>query len=336
MRKYWCISAMAAVAALSSGEVLAKSTKSVSVDCSQPQQSVQSAVDSASPGNVTTVFILGECSEDVTIASPDIILDGDPNGLAITGGDGTINGQVTIAGAANVSIRYLTVTGPGHGVEVTDGASAEITGSVLEANERSGLVISNAAVARMTGTSVTGNGGPDGGGGPILNSTEPSSGSYGGVALFRNAVAELHCSNEISGNAGIEVQLEDGSVLHQECLPSTNTGGANFSTPDLIDGGDPAAGGAAMVVFNGSSIDLNAANVTGLSLVYGNSSLRAKASEITGDIQANTHGLVGFGGSVDFTGTLICDDTSDALGVLLGFGGIACGDASSDVPDIND
>ena len=176
------IAAVIAIFALQTG-AQAKGAKSVSVNCSLPATSVQGAVDGVTPGVPTTIFVVGECTEDVTITSDAITLSGDPNGLGLRGGDGTINGQISVIGANNVTIENLTVTGSGAGVVVQDSANVHIRDSILDENEFEGVAVINAAFVEIGGTNITDNW-PNG----------------SGLVVQRNSAAVLVCNNVITGN----------------------------------------------------------------------------------------------------------------------------------------
>ncbi len=74
------------------------------VDCSDPKQSIQAAVDSAVDGD--TIVVSGTCNEEnVTITTDGITIRGDP----VVGG--TLNGGFIFDGAQRGVIDNLTIDG---------------------------------------------------------------------------------------------------------------------------------------------------------------------------------------------------------------------------------
>lgn len=313
MRFLWCMSGIISACLMVQGDAFAKSEAFVTVDCTK--KSLQTEVDASDPGIGTTIFVVGECFEDITITKDAITLNGDPDGLEIRGGAGTINGQITVQGADNVSLEYLTITGPGAGLRITGGGDADVSQSVVDTNQASGIIVANAGTARITGTDITHNA------------------QLAGLVLQRNAAVELQCNNVIAGNNGWAVWLEEGSTLRQQkCEP--NIGSSTQVFPDKIEATntDPEfyREGQAIVVFNGSVMDLRGADVVGMTLVYGTATFRAQSSHIDGDVEALANSLVGFRGDVTFEGALICDETSGTFGSRFGLDGASCGESGTE------
>jgi len=302
------IAAVIAIFALQTG-AQAKGAKSVSVNCSLPATSVQGAVDGVTPGVPTTIFVVGDCTEDVTITSDAITLSGDPNGLGLRGGDGTINGQISVIGANNVTIENLTVTGSGAGVVVQDSANVHIRDSILDENEFEGVAVINAAFVEIGGTDIIGN--------------STSGGS--GLVVQRNSAAVLVCNNVITGNGannGRAIFLEEGGALRQQ---KCATGERDIITA--------VSGGVAIFIFNGSVVDIRGADVSGPITVYGGSTFRAQLSSLDGDVNATVGSLVGFRATTSFDGTLNCDASSQIFGSQSGLDAVQCGQTcTSDTP----
>jgi hypothetical protein len=81
------------------------------VDCDDGD-SLQRAID-AGAGSAATVDIdvTGICTEDLLISRDRVTINGDGNTV--------IEGQVTVRGADNLTIRDLTITGPGNGINAS-------------------------------------------------------------------------------------------------------------------------------------------------------------------------------------------------------------------------
>lgn len=123
------------------------------VDCDKGQ-SLQAALETAT-GNAEALEIQldGTCEEVVTITR---------DRVSIVGNDGaTIAGRIRIFGPGNVTLRDLTITGPGPGLGVWGGRTRMFGVSILD-NTDTGIVAQDGATIRFSGGQVSGNGGSHG------------------------------------------------------------------------------------------------------------------------------------------------------------------------------
>jgi parallel beta-helix repeat protein len=99
-----------------------------------------------------TIIIRGTCAHDVMVKRDDVTLVGEVP-------TATVAGTITILGARRVLIRGLRVSGsPGVGILGTDNASFAVEDSSVEGNGLDGIVVRNGAHAKITGSTIAGNG----------------------------------------------------------------------------------------------------------------------------------------------------------------------------------
>lgn len=234
------------------------------VDCDKGQ-----SVSAALAAGKTELLVRGTCNESPVVARDDVILRGHPDG-------GTIVGTLTLRAAQRLLVEGLTVTGPGDGIQVIDGASATIRGNDLSGNDGYGIQVIDGAFARIENNTASDNGvGNEGAGIGITRAFA----SGGGNTAVNN------------GFAGIEV-IQGG------------TWRSNF------DHVDAASGEFALSVDRSSYGDLRGANVLGDAFVSNNSELHLRDRDgvpttFTGDANVSTFSVLRFR-NVVFNGATNC------------------------------
>ena len=138
-----------------------KPPKLTVVDCNNG--SIQTAVDKVNPGDTATIFITGECDEDVNITKDDITLSGNKMGNACNkadpsaSADATIDGTITVDGV-RAKIEFLEITGSGRGVTIINRADVRLTCNDISNNEASGVGVLRSSNAVLRDNTLSGNG----------------------------------------------------------------------------------------------------------------------------------------------------------------------------------
>ena len=155
------------------------------------QAALESGKGSAAPMEIE---LYGTCEEMITIPRDRVTI------LAIDGA--TIVGQVRHFGVSNVTLRDLTITGPGHGILARAGRM-RLLGVNLIGNDGQGVNASDGAVVRLSGSQIGDNGGPSGvvanGSSVYLRFTDVYGHPDSGVAVTDNSLANI-LGGSITGN----------------------------------------------------------------------------------------------------------------------------------------
>ena len=291
------------------------------VDC-DAGGSIQAAVDRAR--GPATVFVTGNCTEDVRIAKDDITLSGNPAGAACDKSDpgastaGTVNGTVVVK-SVRARIEFLRVTGPGRGIRITDRAAAELHCNDVSDNEAVGVTVQRASSAELTDNTIAGNG---------TRAENPFIFFDVGLLVLDNA-AVRSSGNTYRDNqyAAIEVDRQ-ATFRNGDFLPREPGNPADPEQRDLIvqKGADPASpesclgGGDAIAVeiFNDGLVDVRNLSLCGSVLLTADSSFRVDGdAEILGNISNLFDSLVRLQDrsslgdrGVTYRGTLTCDSSS--------------------------
>ena len=308
--------------------------KRLTVRC--PAKSVQAAVDRASPG--TTIFIKGVCREDIRITKDDITLSGNRARASCDktnpGGSGTIQGTISVE-SVRARIEFLSVTGPGEGVLITNRAHGRLVCNDISENDETGVIVSRSSNAVLRDNHLSSNGqrGIDN---PFvffdcgLYALDASSVRSDGNTYADNQYCAIEVDRQSYFKSGDFLPKEPGNpadpalrdvYIERGCDPQTGAG--CFTTDE---------GPVAIEVFNGGNVDLRNAEVNGLIDVSALSSLRVDGdAELQGNIRNRVNSIVrirdrSFLGDrgVDFTGTLFCFDNSRAY-----FSDVQCGQTCS-------
>jgi len=127
--------------------------RTVTVNCSQPGQTIAAALRRQVLGGGLIVNISGTCNEHVDIFRDDVILRGAAAGATIHGPT-TTDQAVFIDGAKRVHLQDLTVTGGSDGVSGANGASFFLDNVTVQGATRLGVVASYNATAYINGSTI--------------------------------------------------------------------------------------------------------------------------------------------------------------------------------------
>ncbi len=314
------------------------------VNCNTPNASIQKAVDKAD--GPTTIYINGTCVGDVTITKDDITLSGNKSGLACIkaapGGDGTIDGTVTVDGV-RATIEFLTITGSGAGVDIVNRADAHLTCNDISANEAHGVGVRFSSNAVLRDNTLSGNG---------TRTTNPS--LFWDCGLFAADASSVFST----GNTYADNQYCAIDIFRQSTFKNGVFNPREFGTPHPADpaerdviterGCDPETGDGchtddfgpiAIDVFNAGLVDLRNAEVNGKIEVLTLSSFRVDDdAAVQGNILAQFGSMVrlrnrGFLGDrqVTYKGTLTCTDSTQAWNSNVQCGQ-TCNDPDGEIP----
>lgn len=319
--------ALGAATIVLAGAAFAK--PSVNVNCGAGK-SIQSAVDSAKPGD--TIFIFGgTCTEDVTITTDDITLSGNKMGNACDkvdpslSADATIDGTI-IADSVRVTIEHLVITGSGEGVRIENRADARLTCNDISDNAKSGVVVWRSSNAILVNNTLSGNG---------TRETNPF--IFFDVGLYVLDTSTVRSDgNTYKENQYSAIDVERRSTFRNGTFLPREPGHA--PVPGEMDtiiqkGSDPAnpascktdaSGPVAIGIFNSGSVDLRNADVCGFvdSNINGFFRIDDAGGEIIGNVSASRGSYVrirdrsGFGDGrlTTFDGTLSCFSNSGTSG----------------------
>lgn len=308
-------------------------TRTRVVDCGEGER-VQAAVNGAK--RPTTIFIEGACTEDVLVDKDDIALSGNRAGAACDTGDprlsagGTIDGTVTVAGV-RARIEFLTITGSGAGILVTDRGAAEIACNAIHANQAGGVLVLNDSFARLRDNLISSNGQRSFNQANVFFDCGLFVGDASAVKSFGNTYKQnQYCAVE----ADRQAYFRNGSFIPRGTGEAPDPGELDIYVQKGCNQGDPAGscgdpGTVALEVFNGGNVDLRNADVTGLSEVSGASNLRiGTRATVNGNIDARHNSVVRIESrpglippqTTEFHGGLFC-----SAGALTFFSRVQCG-----------
>ena len=286
----WLV-AVLPVCFIATNTALAIDSETETVNCYEPDASVQSEIDDVKVGRDTTIFIVGFCDERVTITKDGITLSGNKNGWDTKGGGLT---GVTVIGAQRVKIEYLNLTGAGYGVLAQEGAAVTISNNNISYNEEYGIGVWYQAFARVELNTISHNG------------------EYG-LSIFQNAnVAST--GNTITDNAVAAIDIGNFSVY--------KTGrGSDDAVGDIIVQGGCSKGQTAVECagsmniaealidcYRNCLIDMRNSDTTGF-ISFSNGHFTVRESTINGNIDAGGLSSINFltkGIGVTGSGVLTC------------------------------
>jgi hypothetical protein len=268
--------------------------KTRSVNCAHPNASIQKEVDKIDHGRPTIIFINGQCEEDVLVEKDDVTLSGnqDEDGTI----DGGITGTIIVRGARRVRVEYLHITGPGSGVEVTEGATATIAHSELIDNVNDGVTVSNGGYAHVNFNTITGNGRPA----PFFEA---------GIDVYVNGTVRSR-GNYIAGNHYSAVEVGNASYFRSGI--SAGSGPPNPDDRDIIiqkgciQGAPANSCGAAdtnaVECYRSGTCDFRNSDITGFVPISGLSNFDVRSivtinGNVTGSGGAQLHLRSGVSGS---------------------------------------
>ncbi|HTN70375.1 MAG TPA: right-handed parallel beta-helix repeat-containing protein [Methylomirabilota bacterium] len=232
------------------GTLLIDSAVQAQVAC--PGQSLQNAINSATPG--TTITVTGTCNENITIRNDTVRIAIIGSGATLTSASGT----TLIVRGKGITIQGFTITGGGNGIRVERSSNATINLNEIHAGAR-GIEVVDTSFAIITNNNIHDNG-TDG----ILVG-EASSARIGfstpsdvaaspntiqnngdrGIIVTTHSIARIY-GNTISGNGDDGVGIFRAS--HAD-LSSNTINGNGFTNPSTN-------GGNGVIVAQNSSLEL--------------------------------------------------------------------------------
>jgi hypothetical protein len=128
----------------------------INVAC--PGQSLQTAIDSASPQD--TINVTGTCSENILIRNHRVSLIISGGGVATVNGPDTSKPNFDVRGKA-INITGFTITGGENGINVQRSANAVIFNNIIQNTGNRGIAVSQLAFAAIFDNTIQNN--PDDG-----------------------------------------------------------------------------------------------------------------------------------------------------------------------------
>ena len=308
---------------------------STNVDCDDNRNNnIQEAVDAAN--GPFTIFIDGECEQDVILTKDDITLsgfDGEPCNKAdpSASAGATIEGTITVDGV-RAKIEHLVITGPGEGVRIENRADAGLTCNDISNNQETGVLVWRSSNAVLRDNTLSSNG----------QRSFASPFIFFDVGLYvLDASSVRSDGNTYKDNQFSAVDVERRSTFRNGSFLPREPGHAPIpgETDTIIQkGGDPSnaatckanSGPVAVETFNSGLVDLRNANVCGIIESTVNSSFRIDdaGGEVIGNVFASNGSYVrikdrsnlGNGRLTTFDGTLTCSGFSGTF-----FSDVQCG-----------
>jgi len=217
------------------------------VNCSAGQ-TIGSVIRSLRDGDVLKV--IGACNENVAITEPrpnNITLDG--GGTATISGPDATSAVIQIAGRrANIQ-NFASITGGRAGIQLLRGASATISGNIIQGVGAQGIIVLQTSFATIVNNTIQNNLNSGG-----ISVSESSSARIG----FNTAQDTVASPNTITGNgttsgsSGISV---DGNSFAQIVGNTINGNGLGGGAPS---GNGISVGQASSAEISSNSIDNNA------------------------------------------------------------------------------
>jgi hypothetical protein len=170
------------------------------VDCDKGQ-TITKALESADrTAETLAISVTGTCEEFVRIGRDRVSIESE-NGA-------TVIGQITIFGPSNVTLRNLTITGPGNGLRIFGGRTRVFNVNLIQ-NEENGIFAADGAVVRFEDGQITDNNGDFG---VLLNNSEAQISSslvsghrQDGLAVTLNSSLTIVASNVSGNSVGISI-----------------------------------------------------------------------------------------------------------------------------------
>lgn len=116
------------------------------VDCDNGQLLQDALVTAIGSADTLEITVRGTCNEFITIGRDRVAIEGEDGAMLI--------GQIRIFGPSNVTIRNLTITGPGNGV-VAFGGRTRLIDLIITQNEGFGVIARDGAAVRINRGEIT-------------------------------------------------------------------------------------------------------------------------------------------------------------------------------------
>jgi hypothetical protein len=256
---------------------LAQGPQNVFVDCTAGQ-SINQAMQDASPNTPLTIVIRGTCTEAVIIDRDEVSLQAQSPGDGIQA-PGPNDSPLSLNGATHVNLGQLTLTGGRNGLGAFDGASFSA----------SNLHVSGAATGVMIGGGSSGN----------LNQSTIESSTQDGLAVHNGGSVQMN-SGTIRQSGGDGVSLDGGHASLGGVLV-THSGfqgvsARNGSSADLGNTTVEYSTRTGVHAFNGGSISINGGLI-----------------QFNGQV-----GVIAHSGSVNLQGAVVANNQGAGAGTFAG------------------
>jgi parallel beta-helix repeat protein len=253
-----CVSQILSTALLGLGTLMllcsVSEAKNVKVTC--PSKTIQSAIAKLKPGDV--LLVSGSCSETVDVPANISRITIDGQGTASLNGTDPAGGAIQIRGR-DITVKNLTVTSLGSGIQVHRGGTALIDGVTIDGVGGSGILINGSSFARIVNSTIENNG--DGNG---ISITENSSARIG----FLTNNDTIASPNTITGNnRGISVSESSSATIVGNDISNNTLDGILVNTVSHADIASNTINGNGAHGINfgrNSGVDLGADSGTGI------------------------------------------------------------------------
>ena len=278
----------------------------INVNCDEGD-SLQKAIDSgAGSAAQRAIYVTGFCEEDLLITRDNIALLGDGNTM--------ISGQIRVRGSDGLTIRDLSITGPGDGISASV-SRIFMTNVHIVGNYGDGIALRWGGAISLRDGSIAGNLGDIGflienGHGELIN-TEVSRNDNDGIVVNVNGNLTM-----IGGKVGIH---EQGTGIT-----------ANLSSSVELEGVSVSNNETGISVLSGSAAAINNSTINGNTntgvFVSMSSSVTIDSTNIFHNergISATRHSFVTLSGPTE-----VRDNWFDGLRLLFGSGAVVSGGVS--------
>lgn len=263
--------------------------------------SIQQAID-AGAGSAArkVIYVTGFCEEDLLITRDNISLLGDGNTM--------ISGHIRVRGSDGLTIRDLSITGPGDGISASV-SRIFMTNVHIVGNHGDGIALSWGGAISLRNGSIAGNLGDIGflienGHGDLFN-TEVSSNAYDGIVVIGNGSLTM-----TGGEVGLHEQGTGIAAKLSSSVELESVSVSNNETGISVLNGSAAA-------FNNSTINGNTSTGVFLSTSSSATIDSTKIYENARGVSATRQSFVTLGGSTE-----VRDNWIDGLRLLFGSGAV--------------
>jgi len=275
----------------------------IDVNCDEGD-SIQKAIDAgAGSAAPKTINVTGFCAEDLNIRRDNIEILGDGNTM--------ISGGILVRGADGLTIRDLTITGPGFGISASM-SRVFMTNVHIDGNYDYGIALRHGGAVFLYNGTISGNFGDIGflienGHGQLSNS-EVSGNADDGIVINANGNLTMTGGSVNGHGQGTGITAELSSSVELE-----NVSVSNNETGVLVSNGSTAA-------INDSTINGNAdtgifVSTTSNAIIDGTEIFESERGVV-----ASRQSFVTLNGN-----TVVRDNFSDGLRLLFGSGAVVSG-----------
>lgn len=178
------------------------------VDCDKGQTITKALASAEGTAETLAIFVTGTCEEFVAIGRDRVRIESEDGA--------TLIGQISIFGPSNVTLRNLTITGPGNGLRAF-GARMRVFDVHLLQNDDNGILADDGTVIRFRDGQIADNNGDFG---VLLNNSDAqisnsiiSGHRQDGVAVTKNSSLTIADSTVFGNAVGINVSRSSSLEL---------------------------------------------------------------------------------------------------------------------------